>query len=199
MLYIATSYLPVLRASPVAERARSLVTVLPYYSPWALAGVVIMAVTGPLSATIELNSWEQLFATAYGRTLVIKILLVGALLLTSAIHVLLLRPRLRKEVKKYAYAASRLQAEQATHASSPAALLVGQPHLSEERQKDGPNYPIQVPPPSSQPPPASDRAARALAQQVRLREGRLAKRSGHLPLTFRFAPLFVRAPLVSLC
>lgn len=196
MFYIATSYLPVLRGSPVAERARSLVTVLPYYSPWALAGVVIMAVTGPLSATIELNSWEQLFATAYGRTLVVKILLVGGLLLTSAVHVFLLRPRLRKEVKKYAYAASRLQAEQATHASSPAALLVGQAHLSEERQKDGANYPMQVPPPSSQAAPASDRAARALAQQVRLREGRVAKRSGQLTRILRWEPLLGVAVLV---
>src|SRR6266566_2021518 len=51
MMFIATSYLPVLRRSIVAERARSLVTVLPYYSPWAIAGVIIMAVTGPFSAT----------------------------------------------------------------------------------------------------------------------------------------------------
>jgi len=194
MLYIATSYLPVLRGSPVAERARALVTVLPYYSPWALAGVGIMAVTGPLSATIELNSWEQLFATAYGRTLVIKILLVGALLVTSAIHVLLLRPRLRKEVKKYTYAASRLQA---THAPSPAALLVGQAHLSEERQTDGrANYPMQVPPPSSHAAPASDRAARALVQEVRLREGRLAKRSRQLIRILRWEPLLGVAVLV---
>jgi len=97
MMFIATSYLPVLRRSIVAERARSLVTVLPYYSPWAIAGVIIMAVTGPFSATIHLASWEQLLSTAYGRALVVKILLVGALLLTSAYHVLLLRPRLRKE------------------------------------------------------------------------------------------------------
>src|SRR5579885_2082500 len=77
MLYITTSYLPVLRKHPVVDQARSLVTVLPYYSPWALAGVGIMAATGPLSATINLTSWGQLLATAYGRTLVVKILLVG--------------------------------------------------------------------------------------------------------------------------
>src|SRR5712691_11339956 len=91
MLYIVSSYLPVLRSSPLAERAHSLVSVLPYYSPWAFAGVGILAVTGPLSATIELNSWGQLFATAYGRTLVVKVLLVVALLLTSAVHVFSLR------------------------------------------------------------------------------------------------------------
>lgn len=38
-------------------------------------------------ATIHLTSWEQLLSTAYGR----------ALLLTSAIHVGLLRPRLKAD------------------------------------------------------------------------------------------------------
>src|SRR5713226_3858666 len=197
MFSIATSYLPVLRGRPVAERARSLVTVLPYYSPWALAGVGIMAVTGPLSATIELNSWGQLFATAYGRTLVVKVLLVVALLLTSAVHVFSLRPRLRKEASKYAYAASRLQAHEATPVPSPSALLVGQAHQFEERQADeadGPREESQ--PSSSQEAPESDRAARAIALQVRLREGRLAKRSGQLTRILRWEPLLGVAVLV---
>src|SRR6266699_4745975 len=38
MMYIAASYLPMLRKHPVAEQARSLVTVLPYSTPWAIAG-----------------------------------------------------------------------------------------------------------------------------------------------------------------
>ena len=104
MLYITTTYLPVLTRKPVAERAHSLVTLIPYFSPLALAGVAIMAVTGPFSATIHLNSWVQLFTTAYGRALTVKILLVGALITTSAIHVLLIRPRLKREYDKYAYA-----------------------------------------------------------------------------------------------
>lgn len=113
MLYIATTYLPVLRSKPMAERAHSLLTVLPYFSPLAIAGVVIMSVTGPFSATIHLSSWEQLFTTAYGRALSVKVVLVAALLITSAIHVLLLRPRLKKEYKKYAYAVKGVQFNQA--------------------------------------------------------------------------------------
>jgi copper transport protein len=104
MMYIATTYLPVLKRRPIAEQAHSLITLLPYYSPLAIAGVIIMAISGPFSATVHLNSLQQLFDTAYGRALIIKILLVGALLITSAIHVLLLRPRLAKEYKKHAYA-----------------------------------------------------------------------------------------------
>ena len=198
MLYIATSYLPVLQKSTVAERARSLVSVLPYYTPWALAGVVMLAVTGPLSATIEVKSWEQLFATAYGRTLMVKVFLVGALLVTSAIHVFLLRPRLRKEARKYAYAASRLQTQQAIDTPSPSALLVGQAHLSEEQQAVEAD-----PPPESQPSPSQtrestppDRIDRAIAQQVRLRERRLSKRSGQLMRVLSWEPVLGVAVLV---
>src|SRR6266446_5651444 len=113
MLYITTTYLPVLRRRPIAEQARSLTTVLPYFSPLAIAGVLIMAVTGPFNATFHLTSWGQFLSTAYGRTLLVKILLVGGLLLTSAYHVGLLRPRLKKEYKKYSYAVERLNAAQA--------------------------------------------------------------------------------------
>ncbi len=170
MMFIATSYLPVLRRSIVAERARSLVTVLPYYSPWAIAGVIIMAVTGPFSATIHLASWEQLLSTAYGRALVVKILLVGALLLTSAYHVLLLRPRLRKEYQKYAYAARRLEAAQDTPA------LVGVPSSQE----------------ATDPHPAP----KLIAQQVRLREGRLAKKTKRMTAILRWEPVLGVAVLV---
>ncbi len=193
MLYIATSYLPVLRRSPVAERAHSLVSVLPYYSPWALGGVVIMAVTGPFNATFQLSSWAQLLSTAYGRTLVVKVLLVGALLLTSAVHVLLLRPRLKKEVRKYVYATRRLQA---TSTLSPAALLVGQVHLSEERQADEADRPMQVQPPPPKAALESGRTDRAIAQQVRLREGRLARRVRQLIQVLRWEPLLGVAVLV---
>jgi copper transport protein len=119
MLYIATSYVPVQRKLPIPEQARSLLSVLPYYTPWAIAGVVIMAVTGPFSATVHLTSWEQLLSTAYGRALVVKVLLVGGLLLTSAFRVLLLRPRLKREYQKYAYAARRLQNVQTSPAIVP--------------------------------------------------------------------------------
>lgn len=118
MMYLATSYLPILRRPPPAERAHALITILRYYSPWALAGVVIMTITGPVSATVHLASWEQLLLTAYGRVLDVKILLVGALLLTSALHVLVLRPRLAKEEQKYIQAVARLSTPRAEDAPS---------------------------------------------------------------------------------
>jgi len=170
MLYIAAIYLPVLRQTPITERAQALITVLPYYSPWAIAGVLIMAVTGPFSATVHLASWEQLLSTAYGRALVVKVLLVGALLVTSASHVLLLRPRLSKEYRKYAYAARRLAAFQA----APAVVQV-----PSDRE-------------AAEPHPTS----KLISQQVRLREGRVAKRTGFLTRILGYEPLLGVAVLV---
>src|SRR5713226_4906048 len=185
MLYIATSYLPVLRQVSIAERARSLVTVLPYYTPWAIAGVVIMAVTGPFSATVHLTSWEQLLSTAYGRALVVKILLVGALLLTSAIHVLLLRPRLRKEYQKYAYVVGRFQAVQAD--KEPNRTAVGVPPIASTATTR--SYTDQE---EEEPP----RATRLIAGQVKLREGRLAKKTKRVTAILRWEPVVGVAVLV---
>ena len=126
MIYISTTYLPVILRSPVAERARSLITTLPYYSPWAVAAVVLMAVTGPFNATFHLTSWNQFITTAYGRALVVKILLVGALMLTSAVHVGLLRPRLKKEFKKYTYVQGRVSSSSTDAGSGRAVKLITQ-------------------------------------------------------------------------
>ncbi|MGI9059105.1 MAG: copper resistance protein CopC [Ktedonobacteraceae bacterium] len=139
MLYIATIYLPILRKKSIAERVQSLVTLLAHFSPLAITGVVLMSITGPFSATIHLNSWEQLFSTAYGRALSVKIVLVGVLLITSGIHVLFLRPRLAKEYKKYIYAHQGVTFNQ--------------------------------------------------AQQIKLREGRMAKRVDRLTSILRWEPL----------
>ena len=185
MMFIATSYLPILRRSTVAERARSLVTLLPYYSPWAVVGVIIMAVTGPFSATVHLNSWEQLLSTAYGRALVVKILLVGALLLTSAIHVGLLRPRLKKEYQKYAYAAQRLQFVQAEKEANRTA--VGVPPIASTATTRSHTGQAEEEPP---------RATRLIAGQVKLREGRLAKKTKRMTAILRWEPVVGVAVLV---
>lgn len=146
MLYVATVYLPVLRKKSLAERVQSLVTLLPSYSPLAITGVILMAITGPFSATLRLNSWQQLLDTAYGRSLSVKVVLVGLLLITSTIHVFFLRPRLAKEYRKYTYANEGVTFNQ--------------------------------------------------AQQVKLREGRLAKKVGRFTSVLRWEPLLGVAVVV---
>lgn len=101
MIYLAVIYLPMLKSKPWQQQAASLLDTLPRYSPLAIVGVVLMGLSGPLNAATRLVSWDQFFSTAYGRVLIVKILLVGAMLITSAIHVLVLRPRLAKDFKTY--------------------------------------------------------------------------------------------------
>jgi copper transport protein len=101
ILYVSLIYLPVLKGNTVLERAGSLVSLLPHYSPLVITGVIIMAVSGPFNAAVHLTALNQLATTAYGRALVIKVLLTGALLLTSAIHIGILRPHLKKDYMKY--------------------------------------------------------------------------------------------------
>ena len=176
MLYIAVIYLPILKKQPVSDAARSLVTVLPFFSPLAIAGVIIMSITGPFSTDFHLSSWDQFLDTAYGRALLVKIALVGGLLLTSAVHVGLLRPRLKKEYRKYSYAVSRL-------VTAKAAVSVEAGQTSSADQK--------VPPESE-----TERAAKQLAQQVRLREQRLGSQTRRLSRVLRFEPLLGVAVLV---
>ena len=171
MLYLATIYLPVLLARhSIAERAFALVTVLPYYSFYAGTGVILMALTGPLSATVHLASWEQLVTTAYGRTLLVKVVLVGGLLLTSAFHVLFLRPHLRKEHQKYASAQARLRSAQTTPA-----LVAGS--SGHEDAQTSPTY-------------------QHLSRQVKLRERRVAQWTRPLTQILRWEPVLGVAVLV---
>lgn len=170
MMYIATIFLPALGKYSLVERTRSLLTVIPYFSPLAVAGVLLMAITGPFSATFRLSSWDQFLTTAYGRTLIVKILLVGGLLLTSAIHVGLLRPRLRKEYKKYTYVEQRLQSKQvATAAMNSVVKLDGQQASTSITELDS--------------------GTKTIIRQVKLREERLAKGTRRLMKILSFEPL----------
>ncbi len=100
MLYIATTYLPILLHTPFQERIDSLLLVLPRYALLAIAGILLVSVTGPFEATTHMDSGTQLFATTYGRVLIVKVLLVGSLLITSIYHIGILRPKLAKDYKK---------------------------------------------------------------------------------------------------
>lgn len=172
MIYIATNYLPVLRHLSIPQQARSLVTVLPYFSPLAIAGVLIMATTGPFSAAFHLTSWQQFLSTAYGRALLIKIALVGGLLVTSAIHVGILRPRLKKEYQKYTYVTNRVQVAQTREETA-------EQHRA--TSFDGQQAVTMAAEPG--------RASKLLTQQVKLREGRLTKKTLLLSKVLRWEPV----------
>jgi copper transport protein len=161
LMTIATTYLPIIGRGSIAERTRSLLTTLPYYTPWVFGGVALLAVTGLFSATFRFGSMDQLITTAYGRALIVKTLLVCALLLISAIDFFLLRPRLKKEYRKYTYAAGRLASNQADQSKT-----------------------------------ESDHALKSIAQQVKLREGRLSRDTRRLTQILIWEPLLGVAVLI---
>ncbi len=104
IFFLVTCYLPVTQGKSVAERVYALITMLPSYARLAIAGMVILTVTGIFSSQVHLTSTAQLIDTAYGRTLIVKSLLVVALLVTSISTLFFLRPRLTKEYRKYLFA-----------------------------------------------------------------------------------------------
>jgi copper transport protein len=196
-MYIATAYLPVLKRRAPAEQSRSLATVIPYATPLVVAGVLIMAVTGPFSATFHLSSGQQFLATAYGRALLVHIVLTGLLLLASAIQIGLLSPRLKKEQKKYAYAAQRLKNLQVTGSPVGAQLIAPseQATAAEEGNVINRGSTLQQATTAANGRETS-RQNQLLAQQVRLREGRMAKKTQQLKSVLRWQPLLGAGILV---
>lgn len=176
MFAIVLIYLPVLKSLHFTERTRSLLALLPQYSPLAIAGVIILSSTGPLSAAFHLTSIDQSITTAYGRTLDVKILLVGALLATSAYHVFWLRPRLKKEYRKYAYVSERL-------AKAQASITKEVPGVEIQDQESGESE-------------SRQRTDKVLARQVKLREERVAAGTARMTRVLSWEPWLGVAVLV---
>ena len=76
-----------------SERRRVLSALIPRFSVVAGLSVAILALTGIYSAWTQVTVPEAL-DTPYGRTLITKIALVGALLLIAALNLVWVRPRL---------------------------------------------------------------------------------------------------------
>ena len=79
----------------LAERAL-LPTLVPLFSPIALASVAALIVTGTIGSWLHLDSLAALGSTSYGRLLLLKIVLVLGVLALGAINWKKLTPRLRE-------------------------------------------------------------------------------------------------------
>ncbi len=71
---------------------------VPAFSVPALASVGLLIVTGPLNATVRMTAFSQLWTTAYGIDLLIKIGLFLTMALISYDHAFRLRPRLAEQL-----------------------------------------------------------------------------------------------------
>jgi putative copper export protein/methionine-rich copper-binding protein CopC len=94
LFYISLVYVPALGQLAQRSRVRALALGLPTFGAVAILSAILLAATGSLNATVRMTSFNQLVTTAYGRTLVIKILLFLLMATISAYHAFVLRPRL---------------------------------------------------------------------------------------------------------
>jgi copper transport protein len=86
--------LPALKASGQAHLVPFLDT-LDRFSPFAYASVVVLTLSGGFNGKFHVPSWDAFFNSVYGRTLVVKIVLVGLMIMISAFTVGIVRPKLR--------------------------------------------------------------------------------------------------------
>lgn len=115
--------------------ARAAVTrhVLPVFGRVALPAFVIVVVSGTVSALIELGAPRELWQTAYGRVLAVKVALVALIAAASYVHALRLRPRLLRgvecdeRIERRQWQLLRVQAPAGIAVVAAAALLVSFP------------------------------------------------------------------------
>lgn len=63
----------------------------------AATSVVVLLVTGVANSVAEISDWSSLLDTAYGRALLVKLGILGALLVAAATNAFYLRPRIVEE------------------------------------------------------------------------------------------------------
>ncbi|MHB8659916.1 MAG: CopD family protein [Solirubrobacteraceae bacterium] len=90
---IAVTWLPAVQALSPVDRGRVMRDVLDGFGRVALPAFAVVVIAGITNALIELGSVAQHWRTPYGRVLIVKIALVGAIAATSYTHAFLLRPR----------------------------------------------------------------------------------------------------------
>jgi copper transport protein len=78
------------------ERNRTMAAAIPRFSTVALICVQLLLTTGMYHAWAHVDGPASLASTDYGRTLLVKLTIVGMMLLPAVINLLVLRPRLAK-------------------------------------------------------------------------------------------------------
>lgn len=181
ILYMTAIYLPTLRKHALADEWRSLATVLPYFTPLAIIGIILTVVSVSFTMTLNQVTFNQLINSAYGRASLIELGLVAALAICSLFQLFLYNPRIGKEYRKYAYAVRRFAAPE-----SPTRLEVETyQNASQARSMGAERATI------------TGQAAEPTSQQVRLREKRLTRKIHALLSLLRWEPALGIAILVA--
>ena len=82
------------------QRTRMTAELIPRFSALALISVGLLALTGLYASILHVGSVEALFNTIYGRTLLVKLIIIIPMLLLGAINFLVTSPGMRRAVSE---------------------------------------------------------------------------------------------------
>lgn len=97
LTYLGYVLLPLVQAAEPDQHAALLVTILRRFTPLLLLSISVLLVSGLYLSEVNLTSAQQLFATPYGRSLLVEIALVAILLALTLYTLFLQRPRLARQ------------------------------------------------------------------------------------------------------
>lgn len=102
-LLVVVVSLVLLRELPSMQRRVVYASVIPRFSTLAIGSVIVLVVTGLYASWLEVGNLTALEQTGYGKTLIVKLLLIVPLLGLGAYNLLVLSPRmlLRREAPKH--------------------------------------------------------------------------------------------------
>jgi copper transport protein len=82
------------RSLPVARRVAGLIVCVPRFSNVAFVSVNLLIVSGVAAAVIHLPTLAALWQTSYGKTILVKVALLGGAMMLAAVNLLRTKPRL---------------------------------------------------------------------------------------------------------
>jgi copper transport protein len=82
------------RSLPVARRVAGLVVAVPRFSNVALVSVIVLVVSGVGASIIHLPTLASLWTTSYGKTIVVKVLLLLGAIVLASLNLVQTKPRL---------------------------------------------------------------------------------------------------------
>jgi copper transport protein len=88
-----------LRGHDAAEGAEFVSRLIPRFSKVAIPVVALLGLTGIYSALVNVGSFDKLFNTLYGETLVVKTILVLPMIALGAVNLLIITGRMRRAVE----------------------------------------------------------------------------------------------------
>lgn len=85
-----------MRAWPPQHRTPLIALLIPRFSALALVSVGTLTLTGVYASVLRVGSWEALFNSLYGQTLVVKLSLAVPMVLMGAINLFIITPTMRR-------------------------------------------------------------------------------------------------------